>query len=114
MHRSASEWSGTGSVGFEAGGHLLGLVSVTASGVPASAFLAGERVEAVIGDDVEAVVALDDVCHRRSLTTSAPTRRACQRCDLRRCPQYRRCPDRWSGRWEGMIARLLGSGRCYS
>lgn len=76
MHRSASQRRGTGRVSLDSGGHLFGLVAVVAGGVPASAFLAGERVEAVVCDDVEAVLALDDVSHRRSLITSAPTRRA--------------------------------------
>ena len=64
-----------GGVGLDAGGHLFGLVAVVAGGMPASTFFAGERVEAVVCDDVEAVLALDDVGHRRSLITSAPTRR---------------------------------------
>ncbi len=58
----------------EAGGELFGFVAVVADGMPASAFPAGEWVEAVVGDDVEAVLALDDVAHPPLSTTSTPTR----------------------------------------
>jgi hypothetical protein len=45
----------------ESGGELFGFGSVVADWVPSSAFSAGEGVEAVVGDDVEAVLALNDV-----------------------------------------------------
>ena len=45
------------------GGDELGVVPVMADGMPSSSFLAGQRVEAVVGDDVEAVLALHDVGH---------------------------------------------------
>jgi hypothetical protein len=51
-------------------GQLLGLRTIVANWVPASAFPSGERVEAVAGDDVEAVLALNDVAHPRVSTTS--------------------------------------------
>ena len=50
----------------EASGHGFGVGPIVTGGVPSSAFLAGERVGAV-GDDVEAVLALDDVAHRPSV-----------------------------------------------
>lgn len=46
--------------------HCFGVSAIVAGGVPSSAFLAGERVGAV-GDDVEAVLALDDVAPRPSV-----------------------------------------------
>ena len=58
----------------EAGGELFGFGAVVADGVPSPAFSAGERVEAVLGDDVEAVLALHDVAHPLVSTTSTPTR----------------------------------------
>jgi len=64
--------------------------SVVADGMPASAFATGEWVEAVVGDDVEAVLALHDVAHPRSSTTSTPTRRSIGRRRLSR-PRYRTC-----------------------
>lgn len=58
----------------EWGSQLFGFGSVVANGVPASAFPSGERVEAVVGDDAEAVLALHYVTHPPSSTTSTPTR----------------------------------------
>ena len=63
MHRSAPGRGGAGVVAVDAGGDRLGFVAVVADGMPASSFLAGEGVEAVVGDDVEAVLALHDVGH---------------------------------------------------
>lgn len=54
-------------LGVEAVCHGVGLGAVAAGGVPSAAFLAGEGVDAVVGDDVEAVLALDDVAHRASV-----------------------------------------------
>jgi hypothetical protein len=48
-------------------GDLRGFFTVVAGGMPAPPFSAGERVDAVVGDDVDEVLALDDVCLRRSL-----------------------------------------------
>lgn len=45
----------------EGNGFRLG--SVVADRVPSAAFLAGQWIDAVIGDDVEAVLALNDVGH---------------------------------------------------
>ena len=42
-------------------------VTVMAHRVPAPSFLAGERVEAVVLDDVEAALALHDVGHRMTV-----------------------------------------------
>jgi hypothetical protein len=49
---------------FEASTNGFGFVAVVADRMPWSALLSGERVEAVVGDDVEAIFALDDVAHR--------------------------------------------------
>ncbi len=76
MHGSTAGRRGAGVVSVDAGGGELGVVAVVADGVPASSFLADEGVEAVLGDDVEAVVALHDEVMPRASTTSAPTRRA--------------------------------------
>jgi hypothetical protein len=45
----------------------LGVVAVMSGGVPASSLLSGEWVETVVGDDVEAVLALHDVAHLASV-----------------------------------------------
>jgi hypothetical protein len=50
-------------VGRQAGDDRFGILAVTTSRMPASAMLSGYRVDAVVGDHVEAVVALDDVGH---------------------------------------------------
>ena len=52
-------------VAVHAGDGELSVLAVVADRVPASAFLAGERVEAVVGHDIEAVLALHDVGHAR-------------------------------------------------
>jgi hypothetical protein len=67
-------WGGV-TFAVESGGQLFGFDSVVADGVPPSAFASGEWVEAVVGDDVEAVLALHDAAHPPSSTTSTPTRR---------------------------------------
>jgi hypothetical protein len=41
----------------------FGLAPVMPDRMPPTAFLAGERVDAVVGDDIEAVLALNDVGH---------------------------------------------------
>lgn len=48
-------------------GDGFGFVVVASHRVPPTPFLAGERVESVVGDDVEAVLALHDVGHRPSV-----------------------------------------------
>ena len=53
---------------------MFGFFTVVADGVPSSAFSPGEWVEPVVGDDVEAVLALHDVAHPPVSTTSTPTR----------------------------------------
>lgn len=73
VNRSAPHGRSTGSVAFDAGRHLFGFVAVVAGGMPSASFVAGEGVEAVVGDDIEAVLALDDIGHHPSLTTSEPT-----------------------------------------
>lgn len=78
----------------ESGGKLFGFVTVVADGMPASAFPAGEWVEAVVGDDVEAVLALHAVAHPRSSTTSTPTRSS---------------PSAAAGRRRGAVVRYQGS-----
>ena len=47
----------------ETSGDGLGFLTVVADGMPSTPLSAGERVDAVVGDDVEAVLALDDVGH---------------------------------------------------
>jgi hypothetical protein len=49
---------------FEASTNGFGFVAVVSDGMPSSALLSAERVEAVVCDDVEAIFALDDVAHR--------------------------------------------------
>lgn len=63
LHRSSPCRRRAGVVTIETSGGELGVVSVVADGMPAASFSAGERVEAVVGDDVEAVLALHDVGH---------------------------------------------------
>lgn len=58
----------------KSGGELFGIPSVVADGVPSSAFATGEWVEAVVREDVEAVLALHDVAHPPVSTRSTPTR----------------------------------------
>lgn len=70
MRRPAAGWGGAGVVSLESLSHLLGVVTVIAGGMPPAPFSPSEWVDAVIGDDVEAVLALDDVCDPGSLTTS--------------------------------------------
>ncbi len=60
----------------DAGRYGFRFDSVNADRVPPSAFLAGERVESVVRDDVEAIPALHDVRHGRASTRSTPTRRS--------------------------------------
>ena len=48
-------------------GDGFGFVSVASHRVPPAPFPAGERVEAVVGDDVDALLALHDVGHRVSV-----------------------------------------------
>lgn len=63
--------------GVETSGDRLRLGPVVADWMPSPALPAGERVEPLVGDDVEAVLALDGVDHgAEALTTSTPTRRA--------------------------------------
>ena len=61
--RSTSGGRGAGSVDPEAGRESLGFLPIDTGRVPAAPLPSGERVEAVVGDDVEAVLALDDVGH---------------------------------------------------
>ncbi len=61
--RSSGLWWWHVAFGCESGRQGFGLATVVAGGVPSSTFSAGEWVEAVVGDDVEAVLALDDVAH---------------------------------------------------
>jgi len=61
--RPTARRSGVDVIGVEPGGECLGFVSLVADGVPPSVFLAGDGVEAVVGHDVEAVLALHDVGH---------------------------------------------------
>jgi hypothetical protein len=53
----------------------LGFTAVEADRDPSAALTSTQRVEAVVGDDVEAVAAFNDVGHPRSSTTSTRTRR---------------------------------------
>ena len=48
---------------FERRGDRLGIDLASAGGMPTSAFASGECVDAVVGDDVEALFAFDDVGH---------------------------------------------------
>ena len=76
LDRTATRWWAAGMCGVELGGDGFGFVAVVADRVPAASFFAGEWIEAVVGDDVEAVLALHDVCHQLLSTTKAPTRRS--------------------------------------
>ena len=77
-------WGGV-AFAVESGGELFCFPSVVTGGVPPSAFPSGEWVEAVVGDDVEAVLALDDVALPRTSTTSTPTRSSGARVSPRHC-----------------------------
>jgi len=63
VRRPAAGGCSPGVLAVDAGGDELSVVSVMADGVPASSLLTGEGVEAVVGDDIEAVLALHDVGH---------------------------------------------------
>ena len=65
--RSASCRRGAGTIEVEPCCERLGFASVGSNRVPAAPLPAGERVEAVVGHDVEPVVSLDDVAHPRRL-----------------------------------------------
>ena len=59
--------------------HRLRVRGIVANRVPAAAFPSSERVDAVVGDDVEAVLPLHDVSHARQsarthFALKAPTR----------------------------------------
>jgi len=63
VDRPASRRRSSGVLAIEAAGDDLSVVAVVADGMPAASFLAGEWVQAVVGDDLEAVLALHDVGH---------------------------------------------------
>lgn len=48
---------------FERGCDRFGIGAAAAGGMPSAAFASGERVDAVVVDDVEAAIAFDDVGH---------------------------------------------------
>ena len=50
-------------VGRQSGDDRLGVLAAATSGMPAATMPSGDRVDAVVGDDVEAVVTLNDVGH---------------------------------------------------
>jgi len=62
--------------GREFGCEPPGLSSVRAGGMPSPTFRSGERVDAVVGDDVKTVTALHDEGHAESSTMKATTRRS--------------------------------------
>jgi hypothetical protein len=45
------------------GDDRLGVLAAATSGMPAATMPSGKRVDAVVGDDVETVVSLNDVGH---------------------------------------------------
>ena len=65
--RTTPDRRSTGAAGVELGGDGLGLLTIGSDRMPAASLASGERVESVIGDDVEAVLALHDVGHRPSV-----------------------------------------------
>ena len=59
----------------EPGGDGFGLGAVMADRDPPATFATGQRVQTVVGDDIEAGLAFNDVGHPSSSTISEPTRR---------------------------------------
>ena len=59
----ASLLSVNGALGVQASGEFLGFSPVAADEPPAAALPSGGRIDAVVVDDVEAVLALHDVGH---------------------------------------------------
>ena len=60
----------------EAGSDSLGFVAVMADRDPPATFSTSQWIESVVGDDIEAGLAFNDVGHPQSSTTSGPTRRS--------------------------------------
>ena len=75
---AARWWSGV-VLAVESGDDGFGFAAVMADRDPPATLATGQRIESVVGDDIEAGVAFNDVGHPSSSTTSEPTRRSSQR-----------------------------------